>query len=52
MDPLYKPNEAYRCRQGPGISSEIETIIDVSKALLALGRQGPGISSEIETHFA
>jgi len=39
-----------RCRQGPGISSEIETMIDAWLATRKFtGRQGPGISSEIET---
>jgi hypothetical protein len=36
-------------RQGPGISSEIETGIDWFNRLTAQCRQGPGISSEIET---
>ena len=38
-------------RQGPGISSEIETLIAVHYADHQR-RQGPGISSEIETCYA
>src|SRR5438067_10355875 len=37
-----------RCRQGPGISSEIESKMGIGNELLGCGRQGPGISSEIE----
>jgi len=38
-----------QCRQGPGISSEIETRNTSKGSRRLSGRQGPGISSEIET---
>jgi len=38
-------------RQGPGISSEIETYCMVPPAITTWRRQGPGISSEIETNI-
>ncbi len=36
-------------RQGPGISSEIETLTHIGDTRRDRNRQGPGISSEIET---
>ncbi len=46
---LPEPREAYSCRQGPGISVEIETTYPLRTRYLPPGRQGPGISVEIET---